>query len=87
MSGAMESSGVKSTNFLFNNIEYAVIGAGFLIVVIVMILIVYCKFLTRVEIRNKVKASLDNIGKTFFFNGKIKALTMTYLKMTIDFSA
>jgi hypothetical protein len=87
MSGAMESSGLQSTNFVYNNKEYIVLGGGFLAFMVGMVFIIKCKKLVGETLKNKVLAKYKGIKAKFLFNGKIKALTMTYLKMTIEFSA
>lgn len=87
MSGAMESSGLKSSNFLLNNMTFIVAFGMFAGFMIGLILIIKCKHLFKEALREYMQAKFTMIKNKFLFNGKIKALTMSYLKLTIAFSA
>ena len=82
LTGAVESSGIESSNFLYNMSTYLFLIAAFFVVLIGLWLMTICKS----AIQDRIKAKYEALKKKFFFNGKIKAWTVSYLKTCISFS-
>lgn len=81
VTGAMESSGIKSGNVVYNMATYIFMLAAFLFSLILMTFLLLVK-----KFHDKVKAKILDILKKTFFNNQIRAQSISYLHLVISFS-
>jgi hypothetical protein len=73
--GAMESTGVKSTGFLINMAVYIFILCAFLIFLMTIYLLSYVK-----PIRQKMQKIIRSTLEKTFWNNTIRSITLSYIE-------